>query len=79
MTDTTIRIKLFATLKKFLPKNSGEAVQIRSGMTVRGLLAQLGIPESEAKLIFINGKKGNLTTTLQGGERVGIFPPVGGG
>ena len=31
------------------------------------------------KLIFINSKKGALSSTLQGGERIGIFPPIGGG
>ena len=79
MTHTQIHIKLFATLNKFLPKDSHETMEIQPGTTVRNLVSQLGIPESEAKLIFVNGKKGSLTTMLQGGERVGIFPPVGGG
>ena len=79
MTHTQIRIKLFATLNKFLPEDSHETMVIQPGTTVRSLVSQLGIPESEAKLIFVNGKKGSLTTMLQGGERVGIFPPVGGG
>ena len=30
-------------------------------------------------ILFINGIKANLSTKLSGGERVGIFPPVGGG
>ena len=79
MTQPKIHLKLFATLNKFLPKDSQETVAIRSGTTVAQLVSQLGIPESEAKLIFVDGKKGSLTTLLQGGERVGIFPPVGGG
>jgi molybdopterin converting factor small subunit len=37
------------------------------------------MPREKAKLIFINGVKAELTSTLEGGERVGIFPPVGGG
>ncbi len=48
-------------------------------MSVRILLEQLNIPEEKARLIFIDGVKANLSATLQGGERVGIFPPVGGG
>jgi molybdopterin converting factor small subunit len=79
MTQQHIHLKLFATLYKFLPKEGRETVEIRSGTTVAELVSQLGIPESEAKLIFVDGKKGSLTTLLQGGERVGIFPPVGGG
>ena len=42
-------------------------------------MKQLGVPEADIKLIFIDGVKGDLTSSLHGGERVGIFPPVGGG
>jgi molybdopterin converting factor small subunit len=79
MSQIHIHIKLFATLGKFLPENSTETMPVQPGTTVAELVSQLGIPESEAKLIFIDGKKGSLTTPLMGGERVGIFPPVGGG
>ena len=73
-----ITIKLFATLGQFTPSSSNN-YPIEPGTTVRNLLKQLGVPEDEIKLIFIDGIKGDLTSTLQGGERVGIFPPVGGG
>ena len=43
------------------------------------LLRQLDVPTAKAHLIFINGVKKNLQSTLNGGERVGIFPPVAGG
>ncbi|MBW1696861.1 MAG: MoaD/ThiS family protein [Deltaproteobacteria bacterium] len=79
MTRAFIRIKLFATLNKFMPKDGADTVSFFPGMTVRSLLSQLHIPESEAKLIFINGKKASLGTELHPGDRVGIFPPVGGG
>lgn len=75
---THITIKLFATLSKYTP-DAAETYPVKPGTTIRNLLQQLGVPEDEVKLIFIDGKKGNLTRTLQGGERVGIFPPVGGG
>jgi len=61
-----------------MPSNA-DAYAIEAGITVRRLLEQLEIPEDKAKLIFINGIKGHPTSTLAGGERVGIFPPVGGG
>jgi len=73
-----IHLKLFATLQKFNPQGA-EHFAIESGTTVGELLQQLEIPEEKAKLIFIDGLKGNLKSTLKGGERVGIFPPVGGG
>jgi molybdopterin converting factor small subunit len=76
--EVRIRIKLFATLQSFMPA-SAENYAIETGTTIRTLLEQLELPENKAKLIFINGVKAELTTALQGGERVGIFPPVGGG
>ena len=75
---TTIDLRLFATLANKIPQNAAH-YPIDPGMPVEALLAQLKIPLSEAKLIFINGIKRDLQTLLQGGERVGIFPPVGGG
>ena len=75
---THIQIKLFATLQPFMPP-SGETYDINPGITIRNLLEQLNIPQEKAKLIFIDGIKANLSSILEGGERVGIFPPVGGG
>jgi len=76
--ESHIQIKLFATLQSFMP-DSAERYAIKPGMTVRTLLQQLDLPENKARIIFINGVKAELTTVLKGGERVGIFPPVGGG
>ena len=73
-----IQIKLFATLQPFTPP-SGEKYPINPGISIRNLLEQLNIPQEKAKLIFIDGIKANLSSTLDGGERIGIFPPVGGG
>ena len=58
---------------------SGEKHPINPGISIRNLLEQLNIPPEKAKLIFIDGIKADLSSTLDGGERVGIFPPVGGG
>ena len=76
--EARIRIKLFANLQSFMPA-SAENYAIETGTTIRTLLEQLELPENKAKLIFVDGVKAELTTILQGGERVGIFPPVGGG
>jgi molybdopterin converting factor small subunit len=75
---TSIQIKLFASLVCFTPDNS-DTFPIDPGLTVRSLALGLGIPLESARLIFVNGQKRDLTTTLSGGERVAIFPPVGGG
>ena len=76
--NTRIELKLFATLKRFTPEFS-DSYPISSGITVFDLLEQLGVPTEEVNLVFINDQWGNLTSTLEGGERISIFPPLGGG
>ncbi len=73
-----IQIKLFATLQRFTPA-AADNYAIEAGITIQNVLEQLNIPQEKAKLIFIDGIKADLSTALNGGERVGIFPPVGGG
>ena len=75
---THIQIKLFASLQQFMP-DSADNFAIEAGTTIQNLLDQLEVPPAKAKLIFIDGVKGDLNKTLNGGERVGIFPPVAGG
>jgi sulfur-carrier protein len=75
---TTIQIKLFASLGRYMPDNS-DAFPIDPGVTVQDLASGLGVPLESARLIFVNGQKRDLAATLSGGERVAIFPPVGGG
>jgi molybdopterin converting factor small subunit len=73
-----IQLKLFATLKEFTPPTA-DHFDIDPGIRISDLLEQIQVPKAKAKLIFIDGVKAELTSTLEGGERVGIFPPVGGG
>ena len=73
-----ITINLFATLKKFTPVSS-DSYPVKPGITVKKLLEELCVPEDEVKLIFIDGVKHDFGSILNGGERVGIFPAVGGG
>jgi molybdopterin converting factor small subunit len=73
-----IQIKLFASLGHLTPPNS-DHLPVPSGQTVQDLLVALGVPLDEVQLVFINGVKQDMTATLKDGDRVGIFPPVGGG
>jgi molybdopterin synthase sulfur carrier subunit len=74
----TIEIRLFATLRRLLPA-SADNYPIDPGMSLSDLLDKLKIPRNEAKLIFINGRRADQSSILNDGDRVGIFPPVGGG
>ena len=73
-----IELKLFVTLTKYLPDNP-DAYPVPRGTTLAGLIEALRIPEDSVKLIFVNGKKQESSYVLSTGDRVGLFPPVGGG
>jgi molybdopterin converting factor small subunit len=75
---TRIQLKLFADLSAYTPP-AADDFPIEAGTTVRRLLEDLGIPVRKIRLIFINHIKSDSDSILRGGERVGIFPPIGGG
>ena len=70
-------------LKKYHPEGKvGEALVRESaeGTTVQKLLEkELGGPPGEVKTVFVNGVSRSFDHVLADGDRVGIFPPVGGG
>ncbi len=76
--EKRIQLELQSTLKRFLPAGH-ESYSIGSGLKVRDILKQLGIAEYEVNLVFIDGIPANLDSTIEGGERVMLYPPLGGG
>lgn len=78
MESSHIQLKLFAALTPLSPEGA-DRLPIRPGISVKELLEDLEVPIIKAHLIFIDGVKKSLDSQLNGGERVGIFPPVAGG
>lgn len=79
---TKIELKLFVTLDKYFPKkNKGEKnlIEVKDNMSVDEFIKELRIPEDMVKLIFVNGKKKPFDYKLKNNDRLGLFPPVGGG
>lgn len=78
-----IEVRLFATLADLMPDGRGgvpQAVDIPKGATVATLLAKLAIPREAAHLVIVNGRPiHDPETILRLGDRVSLFPPVGGG
>jgi molybdopterin converting factor small subunit len=77
-----IEIKLFATLREYLPKGSGRfscKMEVEGSTRVQDILLRLKIPEQIPKIILINGVHGKKEQTLKEGDVVSIFPPVAGG
>jgi sulfur-carrier protein len=73
-----IEIKLFATLQSYAPANA-DRYAVEPGTSVEKVIEALYIPKDQIKLLFCNGVKCGLDTILRDNDRIGIFPPVGGG
>lgn len=73
-----IDLRLFVTLAKYLPKNN-DGFDIPEQTSVEALILDLGIPLELVKLIFVNGKRQDRNYPLKHNDRLGLFPPVGGG
>ncbi|HOV86437.1 MAG TPA: MoaD/ThiS family protein [Syntrophobacteraceae bacterium] len=77
-----LQVRLGATLRTYVHPYDGSVgyeMVVPPGTTVRELVRRLKIPEAEVRLIFVNGVSSGWETVLAGDERVGLFPPVGGG
>ncbi|NDV21668.1 MoaD/ThiS family protein [Desulfovibrio sp. JC022] len=73
-----ITLLCYATFAVKSPEDS-EAFPISEGETVADVLDRVGIPADEVKIIFINGVSSKFDSVLTDGDRVGLFPAVGGG
>ena len=73
-----VAIRCYATLARFTPPDAG-ALPITPGETAGQLAQRLGIAPADLKLIFINGQHVEPGAALADGDRVGLFPAVGGG
>ncbi|MFC1883837.1 MoaD/ThiS family protein [Thermodesulfobacteriota bacterium] len=77
-----IELRLFASLARYLPdQTEGKSVimEIDKGKTVKDIVEKMGVPLEEVKLIFINGIRSGIESSLKDKDRLGLFPPVAGG
>lgn len=77
-----IELHLYASLAKYLPpeaKCKTLIMDIDKNSTIRDIIEQMNIDEKSVKLIFLNGIHADVRNRLKDGDRIGIFPPVGGG
>jgi sulfur-carrier protein len=72
-----ITMRLYATLREgHAPE---ESLELPPGTSVSAVIKELRIPESVVTLIFVNGRHASPDTTLDEGDTVALFPPIGGG
>lgn len=72
-----ITVKLFAQFRKgrFVEQQR----ECAPNSSVGSIVQELGIEEPEVGLIMVNNRHAELTSELQEGARLAIFPLVGGG
>ncbi len=77
-----VEVRLFATFTRYLPDHAeGHKIvlELADGTTAKQVLVQLRVPLEEIKLVFINSVHAEIEDVLKDGDRMGVFPPVGGG
>ena len=77
-----VKVFLSSALRRFIPGYdplTGTEVTLAREMTVAELCKRIHVPREKVKIVMVNGQNRPFDYILRGDERVGLFPPVGGG
>jgi len=80
-----ITLKLYATLRDYLPTASGgvTALELPAEATISDALAAVGVPIAQAHIVLINGRhvlRPDIPSRrLNENDQVAVFPAIGGG
>ncbi|MFH0963593.1 MAG: MoaD/ThiS family protein [Planctomycetota bacterium] len=72
-----VSVKLFASLAR--GRKEQQELELGESATVAEMLEALGIRQKEAKAVFRNARHARADERLADGDRVDIFPAIGGG
>lgn len=77
----TVAVKLYASLRKYLPRESMSVVEVEvpAGATVADVIGRLGIPPEHARMIVSGDRQLDPTAVLEDGQEIGVLPPLAGG
>lgn len=77
-----ILVKLSTSLRDCVPGYDAERgldVDMAEGASVAELARHIHVPPDEIKIVMINGRRREVGDALRDGDRVALFPAVGGG
>ena len=77
-----LQVFLNASLRLHAPGYNpyeGITLEVPPGTPVSRVISRLGLPPEEVTLILVNGARKQADFSLEGEERLGLFPPIGGG
>lgn len=72
-----ITVKLFAALRT--GRFAEQKREYGAGVTVRGVMDDIGVTSEEATVVLVNGSHADLNLLLHEGDVIAFFPPIGGG
>ena len=77
-----VEVRLYASLRKY-HSNPGDSeafpLEMADGAKLSDLVDKLKIPRQEIGVLMVNGTWQKETYLLQDGDRIGLFPLIGGG
>lgn len=80
VTAMVVKLKFFADLRSYLPQEPVPyPFEAPEAATVADILANFGIPEEKPRIFLLNGVHCDLSTKLNEGDTLSLFPPVAGG
>ena len=77
-----VYVKLFALLRQHHPgpnRSIPLEVELPAGARAADLVPALHLPAQLVRNAFINNQTADLSTVLQDGDQINLFPPVVGG
>lgn len=75
--ENSLEVKLFADLRNMYHGNG--YISLSQAESIEDILERLGIPEKKVSIILVNGKHAVLGDSVSPGDRLALFPPIGGG
>jgi sulfur-carrier protein len=72
-----ITVKLFATFR--IGREKIQIMDLQEGTTPESIASALGIDVKDIAILLINGRDGEINSSLAESDVLSIFPPVGGG
>lgn len=76
-----IEVRLYATLRRFAPAAEGGIlyVDMPGDATPADVIATVKVDPGEVHIVMVNGRSTPVKQPLAEGDRLGLFPPIGGG
>ena len=77
-----VEVRLYATLRDYSPPNAVNgvfSVTLSAGASLADLMTLLGIAANKVHLRMVNGVGVTEQHLLKDTDRIGLFPPIGGG